>query len=101
MAIIGSYAYQGNKYDVVVMLAFGLIGYGMRTLRIPDAPLVITFLITPMMEANLRRALLINRGDWFQTLFHSPLAIALCISCVVLSFLAIRLEVSKRLIMVK
>jgi len=101
MAIIGSYAYQGNKYDVVVMLAFGLIGYGMRTVRIPDAPLVITFLITPMMEANLRRALLINRGDWLQALFHSPLAIALSISCIVLSFLAIRLEVSKRLSMVK
>ena len=101
MAIIGSYSYQGNKYDVVVMLAFGLIGYGMRAVRIPDAPLVITFLITPMMEANLRRALLINRGDWLEALFHSPLAIGLCIACFALSFLAIRLEVSKRLSMAK
>jgi putative tricarboxylic transport membrane protein len=99
MAIIGSYAFQGNPYDVIVMLAFGLIGYGMRILRIPDAPLVITFLITPMMEANLRRALLINRGDWIQALFHSPLAIGLFISCVVLSFLAIKFEASKRLSM--
>jgi putative tricarboxylic transport membrane protein len=97
MAIIGSYAFRGNPYDVVVMLAFGLVGYGMRILRIPDAPLVITFLITPMMEANLRRALLINRGDWVQALFHSSLAIGLLISSIILTSLAIRFEVSKRL----
>jgi putative tricarboxylic transport membrane protein len=100
MATIGSYAFRGNPYDVIVMLAMGFVGYGMRIFGIPDAPLVITFLITPMMEANLRRALLINQGNWLQALFHSPLSIGLFVSCIVLSFLAIRLEVSKRLSMV-
>jgi len=97
MSIIGSYVFRENLYDVVVMLAFGFIGYGMRIVRIPDAPLVITFLVTPMMESNLRRALLINRGDWIQTLFHSHLAIGLFIACLVLTFLAIRFDASKRL----
>ncbi|MBW1698928.1 MAG: tripartite tricarboxylate transporter permease [Deltaproteobacteria bacterium] len=97
MSIIGAYSYRGNPYDVVVMLIFGFIGYVIRILRIPDAPMVITFLITPMMEANLRRALLIHRGDWIKALFHSPLAIGLFISCVTLTFLAIRFEASKRL----
>ena len=97
MAIIGSYSFQGNPYDVFIMLIFGFVGYIMRILRIPDAPLVITFLITPMMESNLRRALMINRGDWMGALFHSPLAIALFASCLVLTFLAIRFEASKRL----
>ncbi len=97
MTIIGSYSFRGNPYDVVVMLIFGFVGYITRILRIPDAPLVITFLITPMMEANLRRALIINRGDWIQALFNSPLAIGLFVSCLVLTFLAIRFEASKRL----
>jgi len=97
MAIIGSYSSEGNPYDVLIMLIFGFIGYIMRVLRIPDAPMVITFLITPMMESNLRRALMINRGDWIQTLFHSPLAIGLFVSCLILTFLAVRFEASKRL----
>ena len=97
MAIIGSYSFRENPYDVIVMLIFGFIGYILRVLRIPDAPMVITFLITPMMEANLRRALLINRGDWIQALFHSSLAIGLFFSCLILAFLAIRFEASKRL----
>ena len=97
MAIIGSYSYEGNPYDVVVMLIFGFIGYLLRIFRIPDAPLVITFLITPMMESNLRRALLISRGDWIGALFNSPLAIGLFLSCLILTFLAIRFEASKRL----
>ena len=97
LAITGSYSFRGNPYDVVITLAFGLIGYVMRILKIPDGPMVITFLVTPMMEANLRRALLIHRGDVMKALFHSPLAIMLCICGIVLTFLAVRFEASKRL----
>ncbi|MEE8622781.1 MAG: tripartite tricarboxylate transporter permease, partial [Alphaproteobacteria bacterium] len=97
MAVIGSYAYQGNPYEVVIMLVFGLVGFGMRIFGIPEAPMVITFLITPMAEASVRRALLINQGDWFAALFHSPLAIGLFVSVLVLSYLAIRLRVGERL----
>jgi putative tricarboxylic transport membrane protein len=97
MAVIGSYSFQGNPYDVVIMLVFGFIGFGMRTLGIPDAPLVITFLITPMMEGSLRRALLINQGDWFLALFKSPLAISLFVAGVVLTYLSIRLQVMERI----
>lgn len=97
MAIIGSYSYQGNPYDVVVMLFFGFVGFGMRTLGIPDAPLVISFLITPMMEGSLRRALLISRGNWWEALFKSPLAIGLFASAVILTYLAIRLQVTERI----
>jgi len=96
MAIIGSYSFRGNPYDVIIMLVMGFVGYGLRLLDIPDAPLVITFLITPMMEANLRRALLISQGDWLQAMLHSPLSIGLLISCVILTFLSIKFQVSQR-----
>jgi putative tricarboxylic transport membrane protein len=97
MSTIGCYAFRGSKYDIIVMLFLGLMGYGMRILRIPDAPLVITFLITPMMEGNLRRALLINRGDWLATLFNSPLSIGLFVLGILLTIVAIRFNVSQRL----
>ncbi|MFQ5894865.1 MAG: tripartite tricarboxylate transporter permease [Nitrospinota bacterium] len=98
MAIIGSYSFQGNPYDVVIMLVFGLVGFGMRQLGIPDAPLVITFLITPMMEASIRKALLISRGDWFEALFKSPLAVGLFLSAIVLTYVSVRLQVHERVL---
>ena len=97
MSIIGSYAYQLNPYDVVVMLFFGLIGFGMRVFGIPEAPMVITFLIAPMAEESIRKALLINQGDWMAAFFHSPLAIGLCTATIVLTFIAVRLGVGERI----
>ena len=47
-----------------MMLGLGFLGFMMRKVGVPEAPLIITFLIAPMLEENLRRALLINRGDW-------------------------------------
>jgi putative tricarboxylic transport membrane protein len=96
MAVIGSYSFQEAPYDVVIMLFFGFIGFGMRLFGIPEAPMVITFLITPMLEANLRRALLINQGEILPALFHSPLAIGLAVSAVVLTYLSIKVHVQDR-----
>ena len=97
MSIIGSYAFQLNPYDVIVMLFFGLVGFGMRVFGIPEAPMVITFLIAPMAEESIRKALLINQGDWTAAFFHSPLAIGLCTATVVLTFIALRLRVGERI----
>lgn len=95
MATIGSFAYRGNPYDVVLALVFGLLGYGMRVVGIPTAPLVISVLITPMMEANLRRALIIGRGEWIQALFGSPLSIGLVVATTVLTFLCLKLKAAE------
>ncbi|GLT11978.1 tripartite tricarboxylate transporter permease [Sulfitobacter porphyrae] len=78
LAIVGTYAYMGNPYHVLLMLIFGLLGYLMRVFQLPEGPLIITFMITPLAEGNIRRALLINRGDWSDALFTSPLAIGIC-----------------------
>jgi len=62
---------------------------------IPTAPLVISVLITPMMEANLRRALIIGRGDWIQALFGSPLSIGLVVATAVLTFISLKLKAAE------
>lgn len=97
MAVIGAYSYENNPWDVLVMLAFGLLGLLMRTFRIPEAPLVITFLLAPQAEENLRRGLLINEGDWLTTLLNSPLAIGLAVAVVLLTYISSRIRIAERM----
>ncbi|MDA7949501.1 MAG: tripartite tricarboxylate transporter permease [Hyphomicrobiaceae bacterium] len=79
MAIVGSYVYEENPYHVLLMLIFGLVGLVFRLCKIPEAPMVITFLLAPLAEENIRRALLIGGGDWVATLMNSPISIALAV----------------------
>lgn len=97
LAVVGCYAFEENPYDVIVMLAFGFLGFGMRIFGIPEAPMVITFLITPMAENALRKALLINQGDWSEALFHSPLAIGLFVGVVVFTILAVKIGIGEKI----
>ena len=96
-ALVGSYAYRGSQYDVFIMLSVGILGYIMRITGIPMAPLVVTFLVTPLAEASLRRALIISRGDWISALFDSPLSIGLCIVAVAVTVISYRLGALERL----
>jgi len=101
MSVIGTYAYQQNVYDVLVMLFFGFLGFAMLFFRIPVAPLIITFVVVPMAEADFRRALLINRGDWTNALLGSGLAIFLASIVVVLLYFSIRGKMNARLNKIK
>ncbi len=64
MTFIGAYSIQNSIFDIWMCLAFGLIGYLMEKINIPVAPAVLAVILGPMAEANLRRGLLISRGDW-------------------------------------
>ncbi len=61
---VGAYALNNAVVDVWVMFAAGIAGFLFRKARIPLGPLVLGLILGPMMEANLRRALIIGRGDW-------------------------------------
>src|SRR3546814_10041144 len=54
--------------DLGLALLFGIVGYAMRLLGFEPAPLLIGFVLGPMMEENLRRGLLLARGDYYQLL---------------------------------
>src|SRR5690606_23103010 len=60
---IGAYSYAHSVFAVVLTMVFGLMGYVLLKLRCEPAPLLLAFVLGPMMEENLRRALLIGRGD--------------------------------------
>ena len=61
---IGVYSTNNNTFDVWLVGAFGFIGYLFVKLGMEPAPLLLGFILGPMMEENLRRALLLSRGDW-------------------------------------
>lgn len=60
---IGVYSVRTSVFDIGLVLLFGFAGYVLRLLRFELAPLLIGFILGPMIEENLRRAMLIYRGD--------------------------------------
>ncbi|MDP3354608.1 MAG: tripartite tricarboxylate transporter permease, partial [Polaromonas sp.] len=61
---IGVYSTNNNTWDIWMVGIFGVIGYLFIKLGTEPAPLLLGFILGPMMEENLRRALLLSRGDW-------------------------------------
>ena len=61
---IGVYSTNNNTWDIWMVGLFGVVGYVFIKLGMEPAPLLLGFILGPMMEENLRRALLLSRGDW-------------------------------------
>jgi len=61
---IGVYSTNNNTFDIWMVAIFGVIGYLFIKLGAEPAPLLLGFILGPMMEEYLRRALLLSRGDW-------------------------------------
>jgi putative tricarboxylic transport membrane protein len=75
---VGVYSLSNSSFDVALTALFGLLGYIFAKLDCESAPLLLGFILGPMMEENLRRAMLISRGD--ATVFLTrPLSLALLI----------------------
>ncbi len=73
---IGVYSTNNNSFDIWLVGLFGIIGYIFIKLGCEPAPLLLGFILGPMMEENLRRALLLSRGDW-SVLVTRPLSAVL------------------------
>lgn len=70
---IGVYSINNNLFDVGMVLVLGAVGYAMRLAGFEPAPLLLGFVLGPMMEENFRRTMLLARGDFF-ALFQRPIA---------------------------
>jgi putative tricarboxylic transport membrane protein len=66
---------MNSVFDIYMMLIFGVMGYLMKKFGYEGAPLVLAFVLGPLMENNLRKSLIISQGD-FSIFFVRPLAAA-------------------------
>lgn len=80
---IGVYTVNNNNFDVYMTAIFGIIGYLFFKLGCEAPPLLLGFVLGPMMEENFRRALLLARGD-YTTFLTRPLSLGLLIAAVAL-----------------
>ncbi len=84
--LLGAYATENSAFDIHSMLLFGVVGYCMRKLDFPLAPAVLTLILGPLMEKNLRRSLEMSQGD-FGILVESPIAVGLFVAAAVVLLL--------------
>jgi TctA family transporter len=92
---IGVYTINNNSFDVTMTAAFGLLGYVFYKLRCEPAPLILGFILGPMMEENLRRAMLLSRGD--PTVFiKRPLSLTLLLMAVALIVIVALPQISRK-----
>ncbi|MBX2886990.1 MAG: tripartite tricarboxylate transporter permease [Granulosicoccus sp.] len=70
---IGAYTSGFSTLNVWMVALFGSLGYLMRVLGFPGAPLLLGFVLGPLMEEHFRRAMLLSRGD-FLTFFDRPIS---------------------------
>lgn len=71
--LIGSYSINNSGFDLIVMVIFGLFGYMARKFEFELAPLVLAFVLGPLLETNLRQSLLMSEGS-FTIFFSRPIS---------------------------
>jgi putative tricarboxylic transport membrane protein len=76
LCFVGSYANGANMISVYTTLGFGLLGFAMKRAGIPLPPVVLGLVLGPLLEVNLRQALIISGGNWL-ILLESPIALVL------------------------
>lgn len=79
---VGTYTVSNSAFDVWMVLVFGALGYVLRVLDFPAPPLLLAFVLGPLLEENFRRSMMLSRGD-FSTFIERP------ISATVLGFTAL------------
>ena len=80
---IGVYSMNNRIFDVILAAGFGLLGYAFRKAKCEPGPLLLGFVLGPLLEANLRRTLLITQGD--PSIFvERPISLVMLIATVVL-----------------
>ncbi len=92
---IGIYSVNNSDVDVYLAAFFGIVGFLWRKLECPPAPLLLGFVLGPMMEENLRRALLISRGD-ATVFFTRPISLGFMIATVLILIIMVAPAVHKR-----
>ena len=92
---VGNYSINNSAMDLYLVGVLGIVGYVLMKLDCPPAPLILGFVLGPLMEENLRRALLISRGD--PTVFFTrPISMGFMIASILILLTMILPSIRKR-----
>ncbi len=76
VALTGAFVVNGSTMDLYLMLGFGVLGYLMRKFDYEPAPLILAFVLAPLLEISLRQSLIISGGD-VSIFFVKPISLFL------------------------
>lgn len=95
LCAIGVFSVNNSLFDVYAMALFGVVGYFFRKLEVEPAPMLLAFILGPMMEEFLRRTLLFSKGDP-SVLFTRPLSAGLLLIAAIMLLLVVLPSVRKK-----
>ena len=95
ISIIGAYTVSNDLWDVGVMLVFGVIGYVMKKIDIPMAPIVLTYVLGAMMEKALLQSVKMNNGS-LVGLIESPISVTMLVLTAVVLASSIYAEIKNK-----
>jgi TctA family transporter len=94
---VGVYSLANNPFAVLLVLIFGVVGYFMKQFDFEPAPLLIGFILGPMIEQNFRRALLLTRGDYLALLDRPMTALFLGLSAALIVWMLVGPAITARI----
>ena len=74
LSTIGSYSMNNSVFDIFITLTFGVVGYIMTKINIPISPIVLSVILGPMLETNLRKSVIMYEGS-YSFLYTRPITI--------------------------
>lgn len=96
LSVLGSYAINFSMFDVYVMLAFGFIGYFLRKLNYPTAPIVLALILGPMAENGFQMSLLMAKGSVIKYWAGRPLCWLFVVLSVCSTLLPVIINAAKK-----
>ena len=92
---VGSFAANNRIFDILVMVIFGLVGYLLKRCDYPLAPMVVGFILAPLLEENVRRSLMRTEGK-IMPILSSPIALIFFMLTVVMVVLSVHSEIKEK-----
>jgi putative tricarboxylic transport membrane protein len=88
LCTIGSYAITSRVFDIYVMLFFGVLGFVLREMKYPMAPLVLGLVLGPLLDVSFRRGMVLSDGS-LVPFFTEPIAGLIAFGCILLIIMTI------------
>lgn len=78
LSVLGAFAIRNSMFDVVMMLVFGLVGYGLRVLNISAAPVILGLILGPIAERGFRQTMtIVGDGNIWLSFLTRPISVVL------------------------